>query len=137
MRDVNKSRTVIARRAGTVSSISDAVDASTRRLAGSGSHGSIESSSRSLQSSTRITADRGNGLRERRNAKDRIALHGAERFHVRVVVLADDRDEAGDELPLDVSGQHAVHPIEPRGVHLRSTQIVINATAVGMAKITA
>jgi hypothetical protein len=47
---------VIERNAGTVSSISEERDLSTRRLASSGSQGSIESSSRSLHSSTRIIA---------------------------------------------------------------------------------
>src|SRR3954454_5547130 len=56
IRYVSRSRTVIARRAGTVSSRSEEMDRSTRRFASSGSHGSIESSSRTLHSSTRIIA---------------------------------------------------------------------------------
>src|SRR3954447_17589038 len=48
--------TVIGRVAGTVSSRSEEIDRNTRRLASSGSHGSIDCSSRSLQSSTRIVA---------------------------------------------------------------------------------
>jgi len=47
---------VIARSAGTVSSGCEDIDFSTRRFASSGSHGSIDSSSRNLHSSTRIIA---------------------------------------------------------------------------------
>ena len=56
MHEVNRSRTVMARCAGTVSSSCEAIDRRTRRLASSGNQGSIESSSRSLHSSTRIIA---------------------------------------------------------------------------------
>jgi hypothetical protein len=56
LRYVSRSRTVITCRAGIVSSRSEEMDLSTRRFASSGSHGSIESSSRNLHSSTRIIA---------------------------------------------------------------------------------
>ena len=56
IRDVSRSRTVIARSAGTVSSSCEDRDFSTRRFASSGSHGSIDSSSRNVHSSTRIIA---------------------------------------------------------------------------------
>src|SRR6266700_467599 len=56
MQYVSRSRRVIARCAGTVSSRSEEMDVSTRRFASSGSHGSTESSSRNLHSSTRIIA---------------------------------------------------------------------------------
>ena len=56
MRKVSRSRTVIARSAGSVSSSGADMDFSTRRLASSGNHGSIDPSRRNLHSSTRIIA---------------------------------------------------------------------------------
>ena len=54
--EVSRSRTVIGRRAGTVSSSGPSIRFSTRRSASSGSHGSTGSSSRSRHSSSRTIA---------------------------------------------------------------------------------
>jgi hypothetical protein len=133
MRDVSKSRTVIARTAGSVSSSCEDMAFSTLRFASSGSHGSIESSSRSLaffhQNHCRHCRD---GLRDGSDAEDRVTLYGrrmaerhcAERLYVNVVMTTDERNQPRQLFTLNVSGQHLMHSREPRlrktgGVHVQ------------------
>jgi len=65
--------------------------------------------------------DRCDRLRQRGDAKDRIARHRrwvahghrAERHDEKVIVATDERDEAGHVSPFDVSGQRLEHAVEP------------------------
>jgi hypothetical protein len=99
------------------------MDFSTRRLASSGSHGSIESSSHNLHSYTRImaaTAVIGLVIEAMRKIVSRFMGAGlpndncAERLHMNVVMTADERDEPRHVFTLDVSGQNLVHSVDPR-----------------------
>ena len=134
MRKVSRSRTVIGRCAGTVSSSGPSRRFRTWRSASSGSSRSTGSSSRSLHSSTRImvaAAVIGLVIEEMRKivsrrigsrAADRLS---ADRVDVHLAPPADQRDEAGHLAALDVAGHDVVHAAEPRpgqspGAHLQS-----------------
>jgi hypothetical protein len=98
-------------------------DLSTWRFASSGSHISIDSSSRNLHSSTRIIAATGrNKLGERSDAKDRVTphwrrmgeRHGTERLHMNVIMMTDERNQPGHLFTFDVSRQHLMHSRKAR-----------------------
>ena len=88
------------------------MDFSTRRLASSGSHGSIDSSSRNLHSSTRIiaaTAVMSFVIEAMRKIVSRFMGAGlterqcAERLHMNFVMTTDERNQPRHLLTFDVS----------------------------------
>src|SRR5438094_401564 len=93
MRKVRRSRTVIGRFAGTVSSSGPSSRLRTLRYASSGSSRCTGSSSRSRHSSHRLRADR-------------IDLHLAAPAH--------QHDDPGHVATLDIAGHDVVHAAEPR-----------------------
>ena len=119
---VSRSRTVIGRYAGTVSSSSASGRFSTCRSASSGSSRFTGSSSRSRHSSTRImaaTAVTGLVIDEMRKIVSRrigCSESAAIAPIASIVPLAparDERHEAGHLASLDVAGHHVVQTLEP------------------------
>src|SRR5207248_5666289 len=63
-----------------------------------------------------------NGLRNRSDAKDRVTPHWrrmadrqcAERLHMNVVMMTDERNEPRHLFTLDVSRQHLMHALKPQ-----------------------
>jgi hypothetical protein len=76
------------------------MDLSTRLLASSGSHGSMESSSRNLHSSTRI------------NAATAVMGFVMEAIRKNFVVMAHERSAPWHFFPFDVSRQHPPHSFQ-------------------------
>ena len=112
MRKVSRSRTVIGRFAGTVSSSGPSSRLSTRRLASSGSSRSTGSSSRSLHSSTRIIAATAviglviEVMRKSVSRRDRVAAAGhlrADHLDMHFAAAADHRDHAGHLAALNIA----------------------------------
>ncbi len=103
--EVSRSRTVIGRRAGTVSSNGPSTRVSTCRSTSSGSHSCTGSSSRSLHSSSKaIVAAIATGLDvdairkmvSRRIGAPPVVTHAPERFDVHLTAPADQGDQPGD-----------------------------------------
>src|SRR2546421_8543715 len=123
MRKVSRSRTVIGRFAGTVSSSGPSSRFNTLRSASSGSQRSTGSSSRSLHSSTRIivaTAMIGLVIEEMRKMVSR-RMGGAsadrlrpDHINMHLAPPADQRDETRHFAALDIAGHDLVHAAEPR-----------------------
>ena len=123
-RNVRRSRSVIGRFAGTVSSSALSIVRRTLRFASSGSHSSTGSSSLSLHSSDEDHGGDGRDrLRHRSQAEDRVAPHRraaverqrADGVHMLLAAPADERDEARQPAAVHVAAHGVVHPREPRG----------------------
>jgi hypothetical protein len=140
MRKVKRSRSVIARFAGSVSSSGPSSRFNTWRSASSGNSPSTGSSSRSLHSSTRIIAAAAvtgfviEAMRKdcislsRIAAAQRLHTERFDRFDMRLAAPADQRDEAGHLATFDITGHHVVQAGEARVGQTRRTHPPSNTT---------